>query len=105
MSKTQLNININRDEPTLNDFLYCWSIFGTRPNKIILYNTYSTREFNEILSKHSTSKNSLTEIIPDGEDYLINEKVFVKINDDIYISFVIIDSRSDKSIVNELCFI
>ena len=105
MSKEQLNININRDEPTLNDFLYCWSLFGTRPNKIILYNTYATSDFNEIISKFTVSKNSLTEIIPDGEDYLINEKVFLKISDEIYISFVIIDSRSDKSIVNELCFI
>lgn len=105
MNKTQFNININRDEPTLNDFLFCWSKFGSRPNKIVVYNTYSTTEFNLILSEMSSDKNVLTEIIPDGDDYLINDKLFAKVDDGLYISYVQIDRNSDNSIVNELCFI
>jgi predicted AAA+ superfamily ATPase len=105
MSKTQFNININRDEPTLNDFLFCWSKFDSRPNKIVVYNTYSTTEFNQILSELISDRNVLTEIIPDGDDYLINDKIFAKIDDGLYISYVQIDRNSDMSIINELCFI
>lgn len=102
---SKLNININRDDSTLNDFLFCWSKFDSRPNKVILYNTYSTKEFNKILSSYTSERNVMTEIIPDGDDYLINDKILVKISDDIYIAYVQIDRNSDKSIVNELCFI
>lgn len=104
MNKTQFNINVNRDDATLNDFLFCWSKFESRPNKIVVYNTYSTKEFNEIISKITSDRNILTEIIPDGEEYLINDKIFLKILDGLYISYVQIDRNSDKSIINELCF-
>lgn len=100
-----LNININRDEPILNDFLFCWSKFNSRPNKVVIYSTYSTKEFNEILGEIATDRNVITEIIPDGEDYLINDKIFSKIEDGLYTSYVQIDRTSDKSIINELCFI
>jgi predicted AAA+ superfamily ATPase len=105
MSKTKFNININRDEPTLNDFLFCWSKFESRPNKVVIYNTYSTKEFNEVLSEFSTDRTILTEVIPDGEEYLINDKMFIRIGDGLYVSYVQIDRNSDKSIINELCFI
>lgn len=105
MSKTKFNININRDEPTLNDFLYCWSKFESRPNKVVIYNTYSTKEFNEVLSEFSSDRTVLTEVIPDGEEYLINDKMFIRIDDGLYVSYVQIDRNSDKSIINELCFI
>lgn len=104
MNKTKINININRDEPTLNDFLFCWSEFDSRPNKVVVYNTYSTKEFNLIISELTSDRNVLTEIIPDGEEYLINDKLFVKIDNGLYISYVQIDRNSDRSIVNELCF-
>jgi predicted AAA+ superfamily ATPase len=104
MSKTKFNININRDEPTLNDFLFCWSKFENRPNKVVVYNTYSTKEFNAILSELSSDRTIVTEIIPDDDDYLINDKMFVKIEDGLYISYVQLDRNSDKSIINELCF-
>lgn len=105
MNKTQLNININRDDPTLNDFLFCWSKFDSRPNKIVVYNTYSTTEFNQTLSEMSSDRNILTEIVPDGEDYLINDKIFTKVDEGLYVSYVQIDRNSDLSIVNEVCFI
>ncbi len=102
---SKINININRDDATLNDFLFCWSEFNSRPNKVVLYNTYSTKEFNKILSSYTSDRNVMTEIIPDGDDYLINDKILVKISEELYISYVQIDRKSDKSIVNEICFI
>lgn len=102
----QFNININRDEATLNDFLFCWSKFDSRPNKVVIYNTYSTKEFNEILSELTIERNVLTEVIPNGEDdYLINDKIFIKVSDGLYLSYFQIDRNSDSSIVNDLCLI
>ena len=103
MSNTQLNININRDDPTLNDFLFCWSKFDSRPNKVVVYNTYSALEFNNVLLQYN-DKNILTEIIPDEDSFIINDKVILKINDGLYISYVQIDRNSEESIINELCF-
>lgn len=104
MSKPTLNINVNKDDGHLNDFLYCWSEFGTRPNKIVVYNTYSTTGFNDIISKMISSKNVFTEIIPSDSSFVINDKVFVKVNDGLYLSYVVIDRNQDNSIINEISF-
>lgn len=105
MDKPILNININKDDEQLNDFLYCWSVFGSRPNKIVIYNTYSTKDFNDIISEIVTDRNVFTEVIPGEKDFSINDKMFVKINDDLYISYVIIDRNNDNSVINEITFI
>lgn len=105
MDKTSFNININRDESHLNDFLNCWSIFGTRPNKITLYNTYSTSAFNELVSEMVKERNVFTEVIPTDESYIINDKMFVKIDDGLYLSYVIIDRKQENSIINEITFL
>lgn len=104
-NKPILNININKDESHLNDFLYCWSEFGERPNKIVVYNTYLTSEFNKIISEISSSKNVFTEIIPSDESYVINDKVFVKIDDNLYLSYVVVDRNQENSIINEITFL
>ena len=44
-----LNLNINKDEDGLNDFLYCWQQFGNRPNKITIHNTYTTKSFQKFI--------------------------------------------------------
>jgi len=73
--KSKINLNINKDDYNINDFLYCWNKFGTRPNKVILYNQYSTKLFNELII--GTSENRFTEIIPSDDFNVINEKVLV----------------------------
>ena len=62
-SAPNLNININKDDSELNDFLFCWEQFSTRPNKIVIHNTYSTKSFNEALSKHIEERNSFNNIL------------------------------------------
>lgn len=104
MSQPKLNININKDDGHLNDFLHCWSEFGSRPNKIVVYNTYSTAEFNNIISEIIQSKNVFTEIIPSESSFVINDKMFVKIEDGLYLSYVVIDRNQENSIINEISF-
>jgi hypothetical protein len=104
-STPSLNLNINKDDSELNDFLFCWEQFTTRPNKIVIHNTYSTKDFNDVLSEYIESRNSFTEILPTEEDFVINDKMFVTIEDKkIYCSYIVIDRKHENSIINEITF-
>lgn len=97
-----MNLNINKDDSNINDFLYCWDVFKKRPNRIVLHNTYSSNVFIEKIK--SKDENLFTEIIPSDESYIINDKVFCKINDNIYLSYVVIDKLQENSIISETIF-
>ena len=102
--QSNLSININKDDSNLNDYLYCWDIFGKRPNKIVIHNTYSTKSFNKIVSEHSVEKNTFTEILPNDEDFTINDKIISNLGDDVYLSYIVIDRNQDNSIVSDIVF-
>lgn len=99
-----LNLNVNKDDAELNDFLYCWEQFESRPNKIVIHNTYSTSLFVEVLKEYTLEKNFFTEVVPNEESFIINDKMFVKLSEDTYCSYIIIDRKSENSMVNELTF-
>jgi len=99
-----LNLNVNKDDAELNDFLYCWEQFGTRPNKIVIHNTYSTKPFNQLLSELIIEKNYFTEILPAEDEFVINDKMFVKITDEVYCAYVVVDRKHENSIIIELTF-
>lgn len=101
---SQLNININKDDNEINDFLYCWDKFGTRPNKIIIHNNYSYLLFNNVLSEHSKKESQVIEILPGDGQMVINEKVFSKISEEVYCSYIILEKNTEHSIVSELTF-
>ena len=106
MDKLNVNININKDDNSINDYLYCWAELGQRPNKITLYNHYKSDEFIEFISKIRLEYNGLfTEVIPTGTDYILNEKTLLKIGDTIYISYTHYDKLSDEKIIGEVCLI
>ncbi len=100
----KLNLNINKDDNELNDFLLCWQQFGARPNKILIHNTYSTKLFIDLFKNYIQEKNYFTEILPADDNFIINDKMFVKIDDDIYCSYIIIDRQQENSLVSEVTF-
>jgi hypothetical protein len=98
-----LNLNINKDDQNLNNYLYCWDQFKSKPNKTVIHSTYSTKLFQDKIEKYNGYwKNTFTEIIPDEDDSIINENILLKITEDIFISYFIIDKLLDTSIVSEL---
>lgn len=99
-----LNLNINKDDSSLNDFLFAWEQFESRPNKIVIHNTYSSKLFSELFTEYVKERNFFTEVIPSDEDFIINDKMFVKINDGVYCSYIIIDRRHENSIISEISF-
>lgn len=92
-----MNLNITKDDSNLNDFIYCWDIFKTRPNKIKLHNSYLSNEFENSLK--IKEENVFTDIIPNGEEYIVNDKVFCKINDNIFLSY---NKNSENSLINNV---
>ncbi len=100
-----LNLNVNKDDAELNDFLYCWEQFESRPNKIVIHNTYSTNLFNEVLDNQVIERNFFTEVVPAEEAFIINDKMFVKISDDVYCSYIVIDRKHENSVINEVTFL
>lgn len=99
-----INININKDDSELNDFLHCWDKFGSRPNKILIYNSFSKDEFIEILSEYSKEKNVFTEIIPTEESSIINDKVLTMVSESLYISYLLLDRNNENSLIHEITF-
>lgn len=99
-----LNLNVNKDDAELNDFLYCWEQFESRPNKIVIHNTYLTNQFNDVLNEHVVERNFFTEVLPAEEVFVINDKMFVKISEEVYCSYIVVDRKHENSIINEITF-
>ena len=102
--KTKLNININKDDSELNDFLYCWGQFKSRPNKVIIYNSYLKDPFSNIISEYIKEKNVFTEVIPADDFVIINDKMLVKVNDNLYISYLVLDRTNENSVIHDIIF-
>jgi hypothetical protein len=103
MRKNNLKININKEDFVLNDYLYTWDYFGERPNKINLYQTIDFEDFEELISNLEPIEGcSLVEVYPIGEDNLINKKIFVKLNENVFLSYMHFDTESEESFINEI---
>jgi len=100
-----LKVNISKEDANINDFLYCWDKFGDRPNKITIYSSFVKDGFNTVISEYNEYKNSNIELIPADEFDIINDKSIVKINDNIYISYHILDRESENSFIHEVIFL
>jgi hypothetical protein len=100
---SNLSININKEEDD-NDFLYCWDKFDGRPNKVKMYNNYQKTEFNEIISKYCQERSFSSEVIPAEDIDIINDKYFIKVNETFYLSYMMIDAKSDDAMIHEISF-
>lgn len=95
--KKNLNININQDDSNISDYLYCWSQFGVRPNRMNLYYRYNLDKFNEVISKYSLDFHGVvSDIIPCLEKPIINRRNLVKLTDNLFISFLQLDLENSE---------
>ena len=100
-----MNLNINRDDSHINDFILIFDSMGSRPYRVIIHDTFSGLDFEKILFDNNLKKeNSVTEFIPNDDDYLVNEKNLVKIEEDIWISYVVINKNSENYLINDVVF-
>ena len=103
-NQSGLSINVSKDDHNLNDFLLCWEKFGQRPNRILIHNTYSSKLFNKAINDFILDKNVFTEVIPDSEELIINDKMFVKLDEDCYLSYIVADRNMDNSFIDSITF-
>lgn len=103
-----MNININREESNTNDFLIIFEHLGSRPNRLIIHDSFSGKDFQSILDsiliKDEKISNQFTELISKNGDYVINKKSIRQIDEKIWISFLELNKSSENYIVNEVCF-
>lgn len=92
--KISTKININKDDSSLNDFLFLWSEFGTRPNKIFLHGEFSKDLLSQIDGFDNV--NVFQEISFEPDSDIQNDKSMSKISNSIYLSYVILDKLVDS---------
>jgi hypothetical protein len=95
-----ISLNINKDDSEMNDFIYCYNNFGSIPNKILIHGTFLYKPFNDELLDYEVV-NTFTEIITE-EQPIINERIILKINNNIIISYIVIDRDQEHSVTSEL---
>lgn len=98
-----LRLNINDDNYNLSDWMIIYEKFGQRPNKLVVQDVFSGVLFSEVI-KSSNEPNILTELLPSDDNYIINEKVLLEIEENIWVSYVIIDKNSESSMIDDVSF-
>jgi hypothetical protein len=99
--KSHLKININKDDSSLNDFLYLWDIFKSRPNKVLIHGTFLFTETENYLNEFEI-ENKFTEIICVESDDIVNDKVLVKCNDTVFVSYIAVDKITENAIISDI---
>ena len=68
MNKLNNSVNINRDDNSLNDYLYCYNLFGKVPSRINIIGHFKYLEFAKALMdlEHESVYNS-TDIITNND--------------------------------------
>ena len=100
----QIQINVTKDDSELNDFLISWKEMGERPSRITIHNTYSTKLFDDVIHEKVIKKNVFTEVTPYDNYLIIDDKMFIKINNDCYLSYVVSDRLSEDSFIDTITF-
>jgi energy-coupling factor transporter ATP-binding protein EcfA2 len=104
MKKVQINLNIGEEDFNKNDYIFSWESFQERPSKIVIYESFEFSKFNELLEKYSYSEeSSITQILSDGVENIVNKRIFTKLNENAFLSFTLIDSKNDENFVSDIC--
>jgi len=101
---SNFNLDINNDDMESNDYLICWKEFGERPNRILIHNTYSLKLVNSHFDELIKGRNVFTEVSSYDEELLINDKMFVKLDDSCYMSYIVVDRTSESSFIDNVTF-
>lgn len=105
--KSNLSLNINKDDSNINDFLYVWDYFKSRPNKITLHKTYVSNQFEEILKEYKKEINKFSEIIPSEDENIVNDKIIMTLSINevtCFISYVVVDRNYETSTISDITF-
>lgn len=96
--KITTKININKDDSSVNDFLYLWSEFESRPHKIFIHGDFSEN----ILETFQNCEivNNFKEISFQHDSDIYNDKTLIKVSDSIYFSYIVVDRMVNPSVTD-----
>jgi hypothetical protein len=104
-----MNINLNNDSNSIDDIFIIYNKTGERPNRITIDDLFVGKDFEDIIiqikSDFSGSfilDNYQTDIIPNEDQSIINQKVFIEISKDIWLSYLAINKDSEEFICNNI---
>lgn len=101
----KLELNVNKDEPSNNDFIYICEEYKQIPNKIFLHDVFSGKYFESVIEDFKVNIiNSVGEYIPNGDSYILNKKILIELNEQIYCSYLIVNASSEDSFVEDVLF-
>lgn len=104
-NNNKFNININKDDHNLNDYLHSWTELGDRPNKTTLHGYFDTEKFLKILeNKNYVNVNSFCDIAPSDEVSIVNQKNFIVIDGKFFLTFTHFDKNHEESLIGEVSF-
>lgn len=103
-SKNKLNININKDDNSINDYLYCWSEMDSRPSKTIIYKNFESEPFIKYFKIGKNNQVIQEDVIPIEEENMVNKRFLFKIEKEMWISYMQYDSNSEESFIGEVIF-
>lgn len=99
-----IRFNIQSDNHNLNDFLIVSESMGKIPNRIVIHDTFSGHNFENLIDNMgSEDKITFSEVIPTENGYYTNERILIKINESLWCSYTKIDTTSDNFPINEVC--
>lgn len=99
---SEVNINVSNDDDNINDYLHCLSKFGETPSRLSIFSNYKIDLFTTYISSKSNIKYTDSEIIPNGDDSIVNSKYFVEINNDIFLSYSEYDKNSPLGVISDI---
>jgi hypothetical protein len=106
MKNSKLTLTINKEDMDQNDYLYCWSEMGVRPNKMLFHSFYDAFNFLQFLEGFSYQNcGEFSEVMPIDESPIINEKKLYKIEDGFYVSFTIFDKLNEEKLIGDVSII
>jgi hypothetical protein len=102
-----MNININKDDPSINNFLYIWDSLKEKPSKYTINILVDPELFDKwLLESEAILKSCDSDYLPSkDEEGVLNQKKLYQIKKpkSLYISFTHYDSLTDDSIIGDIC--
>ncbi|NBO22729.1 hypothetical protein EBU94_05245, partial [bacterium] len=106
-----MNININKDDSAINDYLYAWNILNTKPSKYVFNAPLDTELFSQWLNDYKAEiKSTDTDFFPSiEEESVVNKKklYIIELGDlkgsYLLVSFTHFDVLTEDSIIGDVC--
>ena len=98
--KKDILLSLTTEDSNINEFLYCYNLFGSIPNRYIIHSSVNYDNFLDIINDLEIINH-----IIETDEFSINEKVLCKYNDNVYISYFLLNKGTELESFNNITFL